>query len=93
MKLSNTPHATNDQKDDEQEQKVGEQRVDAEHQEYSSIVAGKVSKVVVDSALDFTKVLWLGESLDVKELSEGLEVGESRGQWHGTGLFLSGKGG
>lgn len=87
LKPSNTPHATNDQEDDEQEQEVGEKRVDAEHHKQDSIVAGEVSEIVVDSALNFAKVLRLRESLDIEEFSKGFEVGEPGGQWHRTGLF------
>jgi len=59
LESSDTPHATNDQEDDKQQQEVGEQRVDAEHHEQDGIVAREISEVVVDSALDFAKVLGL----------------------------------
>jgi len=74
LKSSDTPHATNDQEDDKQQQEVGEQRVDAEHHKHDGIVAREISEIVVDSALDLAKVLGFRESLEVKELSKRLKV-------------------
>lgn len=35
---------------------------------------------MVDSALDFAKVIWLRESLQVEELGNGFEIREARSQ-------------
>lgn len=77
LKLADTVHATNDKKNDKCEQPVGEQRVDAQHDEQDGIVAGKVTKIVVDPVLDLAKVLRLGQSLEVEELANGLQVGKA----------------
>lgn len=77
--LADPPHATNDEEYDEEQREVGQQRVDAEHDEDSGIVAAEVAKVVVDARLDLAEVLGLAEALDVEELRDGLQVRESRG--------------
>lgn len=79
LELSDTEHAPYDQDDDEEQHQIGEQAVYAEHDEDGGIVAGEVAQVVVDTALDLTKVGWLRDALDVEELGDGAQIGESRG--------------
>ena len=57
---------------------MGEQAVDAEHREDSSVIAGEVAQVVVDTALRLTKVGRLGDALEIEELADGAQVGEAR---------------
>ena len=59
---------------------VREQAVDTEHREDDGIIAREVSQVVVDSRLDLGEVRWLGQSLEVEELGDRLEVCKSRTQ-------------
>lgn len=77
VKLANDEHAHGDKDDVEQDQGLGEEAVDAEHQEDDGIVAREVAEVVVDTRLHLDKVLGLVHTLDVEELGEGLEVGKA----------------
>lgn len=70
LELANAIHAANDEEDDEQEQEVGEEAVDAEHDEDDGIIAGEVAQVVVDPALDFGEIGRLGDALKVEELGD-----------------------
>lgn len=79
LKLADAEHAADNEADNEEEEQVCEQAVDAEHDEDSGVVAGKVAKVVVDSALNLAKVGGLGDTLDIEELGDGPQVGEARG--------------
>ena len=56
---ANTPHTSGDEEDDKSKQPVGDEGVDAQHDEKGGIVAREVAKVVVDAVLDLAKVLWL----------------------------------
>ena len=56
FKLADTEHSADYKAYDEEQHQVGKQAVDAEHDEDSSIVARKVTQVVVDPALDLAKV-------------------------------------
>lgn len=78
IEFADSVHTTSDQDNDEQENGVREETVDAQHEEDNEVVAGEVGEVVVDTALHFAKVGWLGDALDVEELGDGLEVGETR---------------
>lgn len=78
FQFPNTVETTGDEDDDEEKQEVGQQAVDAEHDEDDGIVAGEVGQVVVDTALDFTEVSRLGETLHVEEFGDRAEVGEAR---------------
>lgn len=84
VKLADEEHACNDEDDVEQQQPVGEQRVDAEHEEDDAVVAREVGEVVVPSRLDLAKVARLGEALHVEELADGAQVGEPSGQAAGA---------
>jgi len=75
--LADAEHSTDDEGDDEQQQQVGQQAVDAEHDEDDGIVAAEVGEVVVDAGLDLAEVLRLGQALEVEEFADGLEVGEA----------------
>lgn len=79
LELSDTEHAANDQDNVEEEKPVGQQGVNAEHDEEHGIVAGEIAQVVVYPILDFAEVLWFGKTLEVKELGDGLQVGEAVG--------------
>lgn len=80
VELANDKHARGDKDDVEQKPPVGQEGVDAQHDKDDGIVAGEVAEVVVDTRLHLAKVLRLGEALDVKELGDGAQVGEARGQ-------------
>ena len=74
---ANDPHADCHKDYIKQKPGVGEKGIDRQHDKDDGIVAGEVSQVVVDSCLDISKVSWLRQSLEVEELSDGFEVGES----------------
>ncbi|KFY68852.1 hypothetical protein V498_10555 [Pseudogymnoascus sp. VKM F-4517 (FW-2822)] len=77
VELANGPHATDDEEDDEEEERVRHQAVDAEHHEHGRIVAGEVAQVPVDARLGLAEVGGLGQTLEVEELGDGLDVGEA----------------
>ena len=80
VKLADDEHAGGNEDDIKQKPPVGQEGVDAKHDKDDGIVAGEVAEVVVDTRLHVTKVLWLGEALDVEELGDRAQVGEARGQ-------------
>lgn len=77
VELANSKETARDEDNKEQERPVGQQAVNAEHHKDDRIVAGEVAEVVVDTALDFTKVLGLGQTFKVEELGDGAQVGKS----------------
>lgn len=77
LEFANTVHTTNNEENDESQEPVGDQGVDAQHDEEDSIVAGEVAKVVVDTVLNFAEVLRLGDLLEVEELGDGFQIGEA----------------
>lgn len=77
LKFANSIHAQYDKNDVEEKTEVGKEAVDAEHDEDSSIIAGEVAQVVVDTALDFAEVGGLGNALEVEELGDGPQVGKT----------------
>lgn len=79
LQFADTVHATNDEEDEEEQLQVGEQAVDAEHDEDDGIVAGEVAQVVVEPALHGAEVFRLGDALDVEELGDGPQVGKTGG--------------
>jgi len=79
LQLTDAVHTGNDEADDEEEDGVHDQAVDAEHNKDDGIVARKVAQVVVDAALYLAEVGGLGDALDVEELSNGPQVGKPRG--------------
>lgn len=76
--FANSVHTAGDQDNDEQKNGVREKTVDAQHEEDCEVVAGEVGEVVVDTALHFAKVRRFGDTLNVEELRDGLEVGKTR---------------
>lgn len=78
FELADAEHAADDEANDEEQQQVCEQAVDAEHDEDGGIVAGEVAEIVVDSALHLAEVGRLGDALDVEELGDGPQIGEAR---------------
>lgn len=79
LELADAEHSADNEADDEEQEQVCQQAVDAEHDKNSGIVAGEVAQVVVYTALDFTKVGGLGNALDIEELGDGPQVGKARG--------------
>lgn len=77
IKLADEPHTGNDEDDVEEQPRVGEQGVDAKHDEHDGIVAGEVAQVVVDAGLHLGEVLGLGEALEIEELGERAQVREA----------------
>jgi hypothetical protein len=77
LELADSEHATDYEHNDEEQEQVREQAVDAEHDEDDSIIAAKVGQVVVDASLDLAKVLRFGHAFEVEELADGLEVGKA----------------
>lgn len=59
VELANSPHASCDEEDEEEQSPVCEERVDAEHQEDNKVVTAEVAEVPVDAGLAFCKVDWL----------------------------------
>lgn len=59
LEFADTIHTTNDEENDESQEPVGDQGVDAQHNEEDGIVAREVTKVVVDAVLNFAEVLRL----------------------------------
>lgn len=84
VELADEEHAEDDEDDVKEEPGVGKQGIDAEHGKDHGIVAGEVAEIVVDTRLGFGKVLGLRQPLEVEELGNGPEVGESAGQGGGS---------
>lgn len=80
IKLADEEHAGDHKDDIEKQPPVGQQSVDAEHDEDDGVVAGEVAEVVVDAGLHVGKVLGLGQALDIEELGQRTQVREARGQ-------------
>lgn len=80
IQYTNAPKTGGHEDDEEEQGGSGQQAVDAEHHENDGIVAGEVAQVVVDPALDLPKVGGLGDALEVEELGNGAQVGESGAQ-------------
>lgn len=80
VKFPDAPDTGSREDDDEKQERVGQQAVDAEHDEDDGIVAGEVAQVVIDAALDFTEVGRLGQALEVEELGDWAQVGETGAQ-------------
>lgn len=79
LELADSPHATNYEDDVEEQKQVGEQSVDAEHDEKDGIIAGEIAEVVIDAVLDFAKVLRFRETLEVKKFANGFQIGKAAG--------------
>lgn len=77
LEFADTVHTANNEENDEGQEPVGDQGVDAQHDEEDGIVAREVAKVVVDAILNLAEVLRLGDLLEVEELGDGLQVGEA----------------
>ena len=60
-----------------QEFEVGQEAVDGQHGSQGEVVALEVAEVVIDTTLDLPKVCRLGETLDIEELAEGLQIGKA----------------
>lgn len=84
---ANSPHSSDDEENDKQQQEVGQQRVDAQHYKDHGIVAGEVGEIVGCAALDFTEVLGLRNALEIEELAEGADVREAVRQRHAIGAL------
>lgn len=80
VQLADAEHARHHKDDIKEQQPVGQQGVDAEHEEDDGIVAGEVAQVVVDAGLHLAKVGRLGQALEVEELGDGAQVGEAAAQ-------------
>ena len=77
LELADAEHAADDEDNDEEQEQVCKQAVNAEHDEEDGIVAAEVGQVVVDTGLNLAKVLRLRQALEVEKLADGLEVGEA----------------
>ena len=77
FQLANAVETGADEDDHKQQQRVGQQAVDAEHHKDDGIVAGEVGEVVVHPALDFTKVGRLRQALEVEEFGDRAQVGKA----------------
>ncbi|KAI6766439.1 hypothetical protein HG531_011661 [Fusarium graminearum] len=84
IELSNEPHAHNHKDDVEEQQPVGQEGINAEHNKNNGIVAGVVAQVVVDSRLHLNKVVRLGETLEVEELVNRSQVREAAAERSGS---------
>lgn len=80
VELSDEIHAENDEDDIEQEPRVGEEGVNAEHDKDNGIVAREVAQVVVDTRLDLSEVLGLRHALDVEKLRDRAQVRKAVGE-------------
>lgn len=80
IKFTDAPKTGSHKDDDEEQKGVGQQAVDAEHNKDDGIVAGEVAQVVVDAALDLSKIGRLRNALEVEELGDGAQVGETSAQ-------------
>ena len=74
------PHAKHNKDDIKEQPEVCDEGVDAEHDKDDGIVAGEVAQIVVDSTLHFAEIVGLGQSLDIEELGDGLDVGKPGGE-------------
>jgi len=72
-------HAADHHEDDEQEEGVGQEGVDGEHEEDDGVVGGVVAQVVGDAGLGLAEGTGLRDHLDVEEFAGGAEVGEPLG--------------
>ena len=79
---ANEKHAGDDEDDVEEQRPVGQESIDAQHGEHGGIVAGKVAQIVVDTGLSLAEAGRLGDALEIKELRDGLQIGEAIG--HGS---------
>lgn len=77
VEAANDPHAGDDKDDVEEQDPVGEQSIDAEHDKDDSIVAREMAQVIVDARLHLGKVGGLRDSLHVEELGQRSKVGEA----------------
>lgn len=84
LQFPDSEKTTGDDDDNEQEKRVGQQAVDAEHDKHDGIVAREVGQVVVDTALDLAEVGRLGQTLKVEELGNWTQVGKARAKGLGA---------
>lgn len=79
LETSDTVHTGNDEENVEKKEPVGQERIQAEHDEEDGIVAREVAEVIVDTGLDLREVLGLRDTFEVEELSDGTQVREAAG--------------
>lgn len=77
LKHTNTVHAANNKDDDKQKQRVSDQTVDGKKSKNNGIIGRKVTEIVVDTRLSIDPSLGLGHALDIKKVSDRLEIRES----------------
>lgn len=68
VELADCPHSADDEEDQEEETEVGEEGIDAKHDEDGRIIAAEMTQVVVDTGLGFAKVLRFRNALEIEEL-------------------------
>lgn len=80
LELADSIQTTSNQQDDKKQRQIGQQAVYAEHDKDGGIVAREIGQVVVHTALNLAKIGRLREALDIEELRDWSEVGETRGK-------------
>jgi len=80
LEPSDPDHAESHKDHVEEKWGICEQAVDCEHGRDGEVVTLEVCEIPINSVLDIAKVCGFGETLQVKELADGLEIGESRGE-------------
>ena len=66
--LADTKDAASDEKNDKQQQQVGDQGINTQNGYNRDVVALEIAQVVADSTLEFTKVGGLGKSSVIEKL-------------------------
>ena len=74
IQTTDEEQTSDDDKDIEQQGKVGQECVDGQHSENACVVGGEEAQVVVHARLSFTKVGRLRNTLEVAELPDGTQV-------------------
>lgn len=86
LEHSNAVHANNDKDNDEEKQSICEKAVDGKESKDDGVVGGEVAEIEVDSGLSLAPALRLGHALDIEEVCQGFEIGESALQSASFGL-------
>lgn len=77
IEKANEVHASHSKDDVEEQKRVRDESIDAQHGKDNGIVAGVVAQVVVDARLSLGEVGRLGDALEVEELADGTQVAEA----------------
>ena len=80
VEQTNEVHAGDHEDDIKEQERVGDQSIDAQHRENDGIVGRVVAQIVVNAGLNLGKVGRLVQALEIEELADGAEVAEAAAQ-------------